>query len=100
MKYWFVHIILIGLLVSIWVPTMTTTTYEQHKVILNDTLITAYPIDIPPLPAEAQPTEAAGTPDTFSSVIGNLKELLSLLIMVGNLITFGWQYKDRKRKNS
>jgi len=126
MKYWFVHVILIGALVSIWVPTLsdTTSTYESSEEYMyeddyqsneytesldeyysmmmedstyddsnNDKLYSVEPWPTPTMGS----SEAESTP-ILSVIISNLKELMSLIIAFGNVMTFTWQWRDRKNK--
>lgn len=110
MKYWFVHMMLIGLLVTIWVPAMVEPNYKFTEAYERQT--ESVPVDttvdyvyLPPVP-ESEPmnmpsgSAAPEKSSIISTIVNNLKELGSLVIMFGNILTFFWQWKDRKENRS
>lgn len=116
MRYWFVHIILVGLLVAIWVPTLAQPKYQEQasasipeyyeremESIPVDTNRVAYMPPTPP-PSESELMEepvgtsaASQGPSIITTIIDHMKELGSLAIMLGNVMTFFWQWKDRRK---
>lgn len=125
MKYWFIHLILIGVLVSIWIPaTMAPSRQKsveaqqkyQEREAARDSVIFEYehrdaseyeetePVPYDDEVVEELPPSAAGSSveekSTLATITSNLKELGSLIIMFGNILTFFWQWQDRKRRNS
>lgn len=116
MRYWFVHIILVGVLVAIWVPPLVQSDYLEVEAMeatpeyadryteYIPSADSTYMEDSEPQPDHRMEPPASAMasvqePSMFTVIVEHIKELGSLAIMFGNILTFMWQWKDRKAKS-
>lgn len=115
-KYWFVHIILVGALIAVWAPTFVYPVEEpiaiegyspvtKHVPTMECWIDTndnteetiCAPIDDE---NESTDTESKKIPvRAWYLVLKSIvKELSSTIIVFGNIVTFYWQWQDRRKK--
>lgn len=98
MKYWFVHIILVGLLIAIWVPTLAQPEYPEQAYEKQTERIPSLPSpEYKPEDIESA-VPAAEEPSIISILYSKIEGILSFIILIGNTITFYWQWQDRRVK--
>lgn len=120
MKYWAIHTTLAGILIAIWIPTFVSNNAEEAiptdaaeqmealppEPIITDDSDSLYYYDRflgPPESAAPENDVSAvrsHTNSIWSDILGSLKELASVIVLFGNVITFFWQWKDRRKKNT